>query len=85
MNIYQNLVIFLQNVEVIMGDVVELIIWMWIFAGVCFAPLGYFIYKYNQKNADPFGDTELHGDSESTVLNVAENVVNAVKRLLGKK
>ena len=67
----------------------ELIYWfviMWIIAGVAFAPLGYFIYKYTrQKEAKPFGETEPHGDSPSLVNDLAEAVIGKVKKVLGKK
>lgn len=61
-----------------------LFIVMLIIAGCAFAPLGYFIYKFNQENGKPFGETEPHGDSESWVLIQAEKVVNKVKAILGK-
>ncbi len=67
------------------GDLVWMIIVMWIVAFAAFAPLGYFIYMYTMKKGEPFGDTEPHGDSESKVLDLAEQVVNTVKGLLGKK
>jgi len=41
-----------------MGGVLELFVFMVIIATAAFAPLGYFIYKYTQKNAEPFGETE---------------------------
>jgi hypothetical protein len=61
-----------------MGGVIELIIVMLIIAGLAFAPLGYFIYMYTQKNGEPFGDTEPHGDTESPLLNALEKVINGV-------
>jgi len=45
------------------GDVVVLFIVMFVMASAVFAPLGYFIYKFQEKNAKPFGETEPHGDS----------------------
>ncbi len=65
-----------------MGGVLELVIVMLIIAGVAFAPLGYFIYMYTQKNGEPFGDIEPHGDSESPLLNAVEKVINKVKAKL---
>lgn len=66
-----------------MGGVIELVIVMLIIAGLAFAPLGYFIYMYTQKNGEPFGDIEPHGDSESPLLNTVEKVINQVKAKLG--
>lgn len=67
------------------GDLIEIIIVMWIVAIFAFAPLGYFIYMYTKKSGEPFGDTEPHGDSESKVLDIAELVINKVKNLIAKK
>jgi len=61
------------------GDVAFLYIVMMIVAGLAFAPLGYFIYMYTAKGGEPFGDTEPHGDSESKVLDMAENLIHAIK------
>ncbi|MEI8208508.1 MAG: hypothetical protein D0528_04115 [Methylococcales bacterium] len=68
-----------------MGGVLELFVFMVIIATAAFAPLGYFIYKYTNKNAQPFGDTEPHGDSHSFVNDMAETVIHFVKSKLGKK
>ena len=57
------------------GDLIELFVWMWIIATAAFAPLAYFIYKYTQKNARPFGETQPHGDSPSLVNDVAERCI----------
>lgn len=65
-----------------MGGVIELVVVMLIIAGLAFAPLGYFIYMYTQKNGEPFGDIEPHGDSESPLLNAVEKVINKVKAKL---
>lgn len=70
---------------IMFGDVVFMYIVMLIVAGLAFSPLGYFIYMYSRKDAEPFGDTEPHGDSESMVLDMAEQAINVVKGLLGKK
>lgn len=67
------------------GDLLELIFFMWVVAICAFAPLGYFIYMYTQKSGEPFGDIEPHGDSESKVLDLAEMVIHKAKALLGKK
>lgn len=64
-----------------MGGVIELVVVMLIIAGLAFAPLGYFIYMYTQKNGEPFGDIEPHGDSESALLNAVEKAINKVKTL----
>ncbi|MDP1657849.1 MAG: hypothetical protein Q8L73_00675 [Methylotenera sp.] len=48
------------------GDLVELFVWMWIIATGAFAPLGYFIYKYTQKNTAPFGEIQPHGEANHT-------------------
>lgn len=66
------------------GDLVELIVLMWIIAIFAFAPLGYFIYMYTKKGGEPFGDTEPHGDSESKILDLAEQLIHAIKGMLGK-
>ena len=66
-------------------DIFVLIFFMWVVAICAFAPLGYFIYMYSMKSGEPFGDTEPHGDSESKVLDLAEQLIHKVKGLLGKK
>ncbi|MEQ1527690.1 MAG: hypothetical protein ABL925_00120, partial [Methylococcales bacterium] len=58
---------------------------MLIVAGAAFAPLGYFIYKFTQKNAEPFGDIEPHGDSPSVVNDFAEKAIGFIKAKLSKK
>jgi len=68
-----------------MGGVIELFLVMLVVAALAFAPLGYFIYMYTTKGGDPFGDTEPHGDSESKVLDLAEQLINAVKGVIAKK
>ena len=68
-----------------MGGVLELFVFMVIIATAAFAPLGYFIYKYTQKKAEPFGETEPHGDSQSFVNDLAETAIHFVKSKLGKK
>jgi len=62
-----------------MGGVFEMFFIMLVIAGLAFAPLGYFIYMYTAKGGEPFGDTEPHGDSESKVLDMAENLIHAIK------
>lgn len=68
-----------------MGGVTELFIIMLIIATAAFLPLGYFIYKYTQKNGEPFGNIEPHGDSPSLVNDLAETAIHFVKSKLGKK
>lgn len=68
-----------------MGGVTELFLIMLIIATAAFTPLGYFIYKYTQKNGKPFGETEPHGDSPSFVNELAESVIHFVKSKLAKK
>ena len=68
-----------------MGGVTELFLVMLIIAAAAFAPLGYFIYKYTQKNGKPFGETEPHGDSQSFVNDLAESAIHFVKSLIAKK
>ena len=68
-----------------MGGIIELLIIMLIIATAAFAPLAYFIYKYTQKNGQPFGETEPHGDSPSLVNDLAETAIHFVKSKLGKK
>ncbi len=62
-----------------MGTVVEIFIAMIVIGGAAFAPLGYFIYKFGQKNAKPFGDTEPHGDSPSMINDLAEKAIALFK------
>lgn len=66
------------------GELIELFVVMWLVATAAFAPLGYFIYKYMQKQAKPFGETEPHGDSPSVVNDFAETVIGQMKKILGK-
>ena len=68
-----------------MGGIIELLVIMLIIATVAFAPLAYFIYKYTQKNGQPFGEIEPHGDSPSLVNDIAESAIHFVKSKLGKK
>lgn len=68
-----------------MGGVVELFVVMFIIAAAAFVPLGYFIHKYTQSNAKPFGETEPHGDSPSFVNDLAENAIKFVQSRLAKK
>ncbi len=68
-----------------MGGVTELLVIMLIIATAAFAPLAYFIHKYTQKNGQPFGETEPHGDSPSLVNDLAETAIHFVKSKLGKK
>lgn len=68
-----------------MSGVTELFVVMLIIATAAFAPLGYFIYKFTQKNAKPFGETEPHGDSPSFINDFAESVIHFVKSRLAKK
>lgn len=67
------------------GDIIFLYVVMLIIAGLAFAPLGYFIYMYTMKSGEPFGETEPHGDSDSMVLDLAEQAINVVKGLISKK
>ena len=68
-----------------MGGVIELFLIMLVIATAAFVPLGYFIYKYTQKNGQPFGETEPHGDSPSFVNDLAETAIHFVKNKLAKK
>lgn len=67
-----------------MGDVTGLFLAMIVIGAVAFAPLGYFIYKFSQKNSKPFGEIEPHGDSPSLVNDFAEKIIAFVKKLLAK-
>ncbi|MCF7987622.1 MAG: hypothetical protein K9L60_08660 [Methylovulum sp.] len=67
-----------------MVEVTEIFILMLVIATVAFAPLGYFIYKFTQKNAEPFGEIEPHGDSPSMINDFAEKVIHFVKSKLTK-
>ncbi len=64
-----------------MGGVLELLIAMLIVATLAFAPLGYFIYMYTQKNGEPFGETEPHGDSESFLLNAVGKAITKARQI----
>jgi hypothetical protein len=68
-----------------MGGVTELFLVMLLIAAFAFAPLGYFIYKFTQKNGKPFGETEPHGDSPSKINDLAETAIHFLKGQLGKK
>jgi hypothetical protein len=68
-----------------MGGVAGLFLAMILIGAAAFAPLGYFIYKFTQKNGEPFGDTEPHGDSPSLVNDFAEKIIGLVKGKLGKQ
>ena len=68
-----------------MGEVIWIMIVMLIIAALAFAPLGYFIYQFTQKKAEPFGDTEPHGDSPSAINDLAESAIRFAQGLLGKK
>lgn len=65
-----------------MGEILELWVVMLLIGAAAFAPLGYFIYKFSQKNAKPFGETEPHGDSPSIINDFAEKVISTVKTIL---
>jgi hypothetical protein len=67
-----------------MGDVTGLFLAMIVIGALAFAPLGYFIYKFTQKDGKPFGDTEPHGDSPSLVNDLAENAISFIKKRLNK-
>ncbi len=58
-----------------MGDVFELIFFMWLIGALAFAPLAYFIYIYTAKNGEPFGDIEPHGDNGSAVADLVDKVL----------
>lgn len=66
-----------------MGGIIELLVIMLIIATVAFAPLGYFIHKYTQKNAP--SDAKAHSDHSSFVNDLAENAIQFVKSKLSKK
>jgi hypothetical protein len=68
-----------------MGGIIEILVIMLIIATAAFAPLAYFIHKYTQKNGQPFGETEPHGDSPSLVNDLAETAIHFIKSKLGKK
>jgi hypothetical protein len=68
-----------------MSGVIVLFLGMIVLAAFSFAPLGYFIYKFSQKNAKPFGEIEPHGDSPSLVNDFAEKAISLFKGLVGKK
>ncbi len=67
-----------------MNDVAGLFLAMIAIGAVAFAPLGYFIYKFTQKDGKPFGDIEPHGDSPSLVNDLAEKAIGFVKKQLHK-
>ncbi|MGR9051621.1 MAG: hypothetical protein ACU84J_03150 [Gammaproteobacteria bacterium] len=67
------------------NELIELFVIMFIIATTAFAPLGYFIYKFNQKRVKPFGETEPHGDSPSRVNDFAEAVIALFKKIVNKK
>ena len=67
-----------------MGDVTGLFLAMIVIGALAFAPLGYFIYKFTQKDGKPFGETEPHGDSPSLVNDLAEKAITFVKKQINK-
>jgi len=67
------------------GSLIEIFLFMLVIACLAFAPLGYFIYMYTTKSGEPFGDIEPHGDSDSKVLDLAEQAIHAIKGLIAKK
>jgi len=48
------------------GDIIVLFLALFVVAALAFAPLGYFIYKFQGNNAKLLGETEAHGDSPSS-------------------
>jgi hypothetical protein len=68
-----------------MGEVTELFLVMLVLAAGAFAPLGYFIYKFTQTEAKPFGETEPHGDSPSVINDFAEKIIGKIKGIVGGK
>lgn len=68
-----------------MSGVIVLFVGMFILAALSFAPLGYFIYKFSQKDARPFGETEPHGDRPSVINDLAEKVISLAKGVFSKK
>jgi len=68
-----------------MSGVIVLFMGMLVLAALSFAPLGYFIYKFSQKNAKPFGETEPHGDSPSVINDLTEKAISLAKGVIGKK
>ncbi|NOU44874.1 MAG: hypothetical protein HOO87_15200 [Methyloglobulus sp.] len=68
-----------------MGSVTGLFLAMILIGAAAFAPLGYFIYKFTQKDGKPFGDTEPHGDSPSLVNDLAEKAIALFKGKLNKQ
>lgn len=68
-----------------MGEVTELFLVMLVLAAGAFAPLGYFIYKFSQTQAKPFGETEPHGDSPSVINDFAEKAIGLIKGLVSRK
>jgi hypothetical protein len=67
------------------GDVIEVWVYMLLLACFSFAPLAYFVYMYTMKHGEPFGNIEPHGDSESMVLDIAGNLIDKVKGFVVKK
>ncbi len=61
------------------GEILEITFFMWLLALASFAPLGYFIYMYTVKNAEPFGETEPHGDTESAISNLVDQAIALFK------
>ncbi len=67
-----------------MSSVIVLFIVMLIIAAAAFAPLGFFIYRFNQNSDQPLGE-EQHGDHPSAINDFAESVIKFVQSRLGKK
>lgn len=64
-----------------MGEIVEILFFMLVIAGIAFAPLGYFIYQYTKDGAKPpFADFEHHQDHDASAIDgYVEKVIGMVK------
>ena len=63
-----------------MGQIFEIILWMWVIAVVSFAPLGYFIYLFTIGDGESFGksDPADHSVEHKGYYNIVNNVLGKI-------
>jgi hypothetical protein len=63
-----------------MGQIFEIILWMWIIAIVSFAPLGYFIYLFTIGDGEKFGKSnpEDHSVEHKSYYHLVNNILGKI-------
>ncbi len=61
-----------------MGTILEITFFMLVIATISFAPLAYFIYNYNKKDGEPFGDFEHPKHGHSIIDDLADKAKNKI-------